>query len=82
MSSDTKSPDVREFTVHAADSSTLGQMFRLPASISNGQTRYVFVRAMPYDVKTGASLWNSDVAQWNNAIMMRQSIRVDSAVCR
>ena len=46
--SDTKSPDVREFTVNAADSSTLGQMFRLPASISNGQTRYVFVRAMPY----------------------------------
>ena len=33
-------------------------------------------------MKTGASLWNSDVAQWNNAIMMRQSIRVDSAVCR
>jgi len=54
----------------------------LPTSIPSGQTRYVFVRAMPYDVKTGASLWNSDVAQWNNAIMMRQPIRVDSGVCR
>ena len=54
----------------------------MPASISSGQTRYVFVRAMPYDVKTGASLWNSDVAQWNNAIMMRQPIHVDSSVCR
>ena len=80
--SDTKSADVREFTVKAADSSTIGQMFRLPASIASGQTRYVFVRAMPYDVKTGASLWNSDVAQWNNAIMMRQPIHVDSSVCR
>lgn len=80
--SDTKSPDVREFTVKAADSSTLGQMFRLPASIPSGQPRYVFVRAVPYDVKTGSSLWNSDIAQWNNAIMMRQPIRVDSAVCR
>ena len=53
----------------------------LPTSIPSGQTRYVFVRAMPYDVKTGASLWNSR-REWNNAIMMRQPIRVDSGVCR
>jgi len=80
--SDAKSPDVREFTVKAADSSTIGQMFRLPASIASGETRFVFVRAVPYDVASGASLWDNDVAPWNNAIMLRQPIRVDSAVCR
>jgi hypothetical protein len=80
--SDTKSPDVREFTVKPAYSATIGQMFRVPASIPSGDTRYVFVRAIPYDITTGASLFDSDVAPWNNAIMMRQPIRVDSAACK
>ena len=80
--SDTKSPDVREFTIKPAYSSTIGQMFRLPAGIPSGETRYVFVRAIPYDIKTGANLFDSDVAPWNNAIMMRQPIRVDSAACK
>ena len=78
----TKSPDVHEFTVKAADSATIGQMFRLPSSAASGQSLYVFVRAMPYDPKTGASLWDSDVAHWNNAIMMRNKIMVSSAACR
>ena len=80
--SDTMSPDVREFTVEAADSATVGQMFRLPAGIPDGETRYVFVRAVPYDASSGASLWNSDVEQWNNANMMRQAITVDPVACR
>jgi hypothetical protein len=80
--SDTKSPDIREFTLRAASSASIGQIFRMPASLPNGQTLYVFVRAIPYDVKTGASLWNSDIEPWNNATMMRDTIKVDSAVCR
>ena len=80
--SDAKSPDVRDFTVQSAYSSTIGQMFRLPASIPSGETRFVFVRAIPYDIKTGASLFDSDVAPWNNAAMMRQPIKVDSAACK
>jgi Matrixin len=80
--SDTKSPDIREFTVKAADSATIGQNFRLPAGIASGETLYVFVRAIPYDMKTGANLFDSDIEPWNNATMMRQAIKVDSAVCR
>ena len=80
--SDKKSPDVREFTVKAADSATIGNNFRLPASISSGQTLFVFVRAIPYDVKTGANLFDNDIEPWNNATMMRHAIKVDSAACR
>ncbi len=80
--SDTKSPDIREFTVKAADSATIGQIFRLPAGIPSGETRYVFVRSVPHDTRTGASLWTSDIEPWNNAIMLRNPITVDSAVCR
>ena len=80
--SDTKSPDVREFTVKAADSETIGQMFRLPSSMASGETLYVFVRAVPHDTRTGDSLWASDIAPWNNAIMLRNTIKVDSAACR
>jgi hypothetical protein len=80
--SDTKSPDIREFTVKAADSATIGQVFRLPASIASGETLYVFVRAIPYDLKTGASLFDSDIEPWNNATMMRHTVKVDSAACR
>jgi hypothetical protein len=70
--SDTKSPEIREFTVKAAESATIGQNFRLPAGIASGETLYVFVRAIPYDMKTGANLFDSDIAPWNNATMMRQ----------
>jgi hypothetical protein len=80
--SDTQSSDIREFTVKAADSATIGQVFKVPASIPSGQTRYVFVRAVPHDVSTGASLWNSDAEPWNNAIMMRHAIAIDASVCR
>jgi hypothetical protein len=80
--SDTKSPDIREFTIRVADSATIGQMFRLPANTPSGDTLYVFVRAIPYDVITGTSLWNSDVEPWNNATMMRHTIKADSGVCR
>jgi hypothetical protein len=80
--SDTKSPDIREFTVKAADSATIGQNFRLPPGITSGETLYVFVRAIPYDVKTGANLFDSDIEPWNNATMMRHTIKVDSGVCR
>ena len=80
--SDTQSPDIREFTVEAADSATIGQTFRLPANTRSGETLYVFVRAIPYDIATGASLWDADIEPWNNATMMRHTITADSSVCR
>ncbi|MBM3770955.1 MAG: matrixin family metalloprotease [Acidimicrobiia bacterium] len=80
--SDTQSPDIRQFTVKAADCATIGNNFRLPGSISSGETLYVFVRAITYDVKTGANLFDNDIEPWNNATMMRHSITVDSSVCR
>lgn len=80
--SDARSPDVREFTVQAADSATVGQKFRLPANMRDGERLYVFVRAIPHDPSSGESLWNCDVAPWNNAIMLASQVRVDSSVCR
>jgi hypothetical protein len=80
--SDAKSPDVREFTVKAASSATVGQVFRLPASLASGETLYVFVRAIPHDPGSGASLWDRDIEPWNNAIMLRSTITVDSGACR
>ena len=32
--------------------------------------------------ESGKNLFDSDIEPWNNATMMRQSIKVDSAVCR
>jgi len=78
---DRQSPDIREFTIGSETSASLGQMFRLPANAPEGETLYVFVRAIPHDAQTGASLWKSDTDRWNNAIMLSRSIKVDSAVC-
>jgi hypothetical protein len=78
---DQQSPDIHEDTIKAASSENKGHVFRLPATAIPGATLYVFVRAVPYDAQTGASLWDSDVAQWNNAIMVRHFITVDSGVC-
>lgn len=79
---DVASPDVREFTLKAADSATIGHMFRVPANLPNGQRRHVFVRAVPHDVASGASLWTADAEPWNNAIMLRHAITIDTAACR
>ncbi|HEY7580640.1 MAG TPA: matrixin family metalloprotease [Acetobacteraceae bacterium] len=81
--SDTQSPDIREFTLRAASSAPIGQVFRLPAKVpadSKGNT-YVFVRAVPYDTNSGASLLGTEDDQWNNAIMVRHSVKVDPAAC-
>jgi hypothetical protein len=80
---DQQSPDIHEDTIKAASSENKGNVFRLPANTipGPGGKLYVFVRVMPYDAQTGASLWDSDVAQWNNAIMVRHSITVDPGVC-
>lgn len=80
--SDVQSPDIREVTIKSGASANIGQVFRLPASASKGSTLYVFVRAVPYDPQTGASLWSSDADQWNNAIMVRKSITVDPGPCQ
>jgi hypothetical protein len=78
---DQKSPDIREDTIKAASSENEGQVFRLPANAVPGAKLFVFVRAVPYDPQTGASLLDSDVAPWNNAIMVRHFITVDPGVC-
>jgi hypothetical protein len=76
-----KSPDVRDFTVRAGDSNTIGEVFRLPGDARDGATYRVFVRAIPHEPDTGAALWSSDADQWNNAIMIRSAITVDSRAC-
>jgi hypothetical protein len=81
--SDTQSPDIREFTLRAASSAPVGHVFRLPAKVpadAKGNT-YVFIRAVPYDASTGASLLGTEADQWNNAIMVRHSIVVDPSAC-
>ena len=78
---DLQSPDIREYTLKAATSANPGHVFRLPANTPVGQTLYVFVRAIPYDAATGASLFTTEADQWNNAIMVRHSIKVDPAAC-
>ena len=77
---DLKSPDLRQWTISPEDSSTLGRMFRVPASAPNGTYR-VYARVVPYDPVTGASLWSQDEDQWNNSIRVRGRIIVDSGVC-
>jgi hypothetical protein len=81
--SDVQSPDLSEFTLPAASSAPVGQVFRLPAKVpadANGQT-YVFVRAVPYDPKTNASLLDTETDQFNNAVMIPDYIKVDAAAC-
>jgi Matrixin len=77
-----QSPDVREFTIKAASSANIGQVFQLPAEARAGDAFKVFVRAVPYDPVTGASLWNDDVDPWNNAVMVGGSITVAAGTCR
>ncbi len=76
-----KSPDVREFAVSAVDSSTIGQMFRMPAGAQDGQAYEVFVRVVPHDPTSGAELWAKDADKWNNAIMLRSGVTVASGAC-
>jgi len=76
-----QSPDVREFTIKAASSASEGHVFRLPAAVKARDTFHVFVRAVPYDPATGASLWNSDVDPWNNAVMVGGSVTVAAGTC-
>jgi hypothetical protein len=78
---DFQSPDVRELALKAATSANPGHVFRLPANAPTGKTLYVFVRAIPYDSATGESLFGAETDQWNNAIMVRHSIRIDPGAC-
>jgi hypothetical protein len=80
--SDIKSPDVRDYTLKAATSASIGQVFRVPDTVPQEKTLYVFVRAVPHDQTTGTSLWDADVDPWNNAIMVRHGITVSQAACR
>jgi Matrixin len=78
---DLKSPDSHELTLKAASSASIGQMFRMPAQMPKGKPIYVFVRAVPHDPQSGASLLTGEPDAWNNAIMLRSSVQANSQVC-
>jgi Matrixin len=79
---DLKSPDSHDFTLKAAHSASVGQVFRMPAQMPTGRPIYVFVRAVPHDPQSGASLLPSEPDAWNNAIMVRSSVEASSQVCQ
>ena len=78
---DVQSPDIREFTLPAASSKPVGNVFRLPAKVPadvKGQT-YVFVRAVPYEPQTDASLLDTEFDQMNNAVMTPDVVKVEAS---
>jgi hypothetical protein len=80
---DVQSADVRESTLPAANSKPVGNVFRLPAKVpadAKGQT-YVFVRAVPYDSQSNASLLDTESDQMNNAVMTPDVVKVDTSGC-
>jgi hypothetical protein len=79
---DLKSPDSHDFTLKAAHSASVGQVFRMPAQMPTGQPIYVFVRAVPHDAQSGASLLQSEPDAWNNAILLRSAVEASSQVCQ
>ncbi len=76
---DAKSPDERNSTVNAESSATMGRVFRVPAGTPNGQYR-VFARVVPYST-SGVSRWPDDEDKWNNSILVRSFIDVDTNAC-
>ena len=81
--SDVQSPDIRESTLPAASSKPVGNVFRLPAKVPadvKGQT-YVFVRAVPYEPPTNASLLDTESDQMNNAVMTPDVVKVEASGC-
>jgi hypothetical protein len=81
--SDVQSPDIRESTLPAASSEPVGNVFRLPAKVpadARGQT-YVFVRAVPYEPQTNASLLDTESDQMNNAVMTPDVVKVEASGC-
>ena len=80
---DVQSPDVRDFTLPAASSAPIGEYFRLPAKVpanAQGET-FVFVRAVPFDLETSRSVLDTEADQWNNAVMIPDSIKVSATCC-
>ncbi len=62
-------------------SASIGRHYTVDASTPDGEYR-VYVRVVPYDAATGASLWPNDTNQWNNSTRVPGTIVVDSAVCQ
>jgi hypothetical protein len=80
---DVQSPDVREFTLPAASSAPISEYFHLPAKVpanDKGET-FVFVRAVPFDLQTNRSVLETEADQWNNAVMIPDTIKVNATGC-
>jgi len=77
---DIKLTETRSWTL-VPGSASIGRHYTVDASTPEGEYR-VYVRVVPYDAATGASLWPSDTNQWNNSTRVPGTIVVDSAVCQ
>lgn len=75
---DYKSEDIREAAVSTSTSISNGRVFRIPDNVPLSNSPYrVFVRAVPFDVNNGASLWWDDVDRWNNSIRVRGNLDIN-----
>ena len=61
-------------------STQIGRHYTVDAGTPGGTYR-VYVRVVPYDAITGASLWSNDTNQWNNSTRVPGLITVDAG-CR
>jgi len=77
---DIKLTETRSWTL-VPGSASIGRHYTVDASTPEGEYR-VYVRVVPYDAATGASLWPSDTNQWNNSTRVPGTIVVDAAVCQ
>jgi hypothetical protein len=81
--SDVQSPLTSEFALAAASSKWDEGVWSLPLKVPadpKGRT-YVFVRAVPLDPATHASLLDTEADQFNNAVMVRHFIKADASAC-
>lgn len=76
---DVKLTQTRSWTL-VPGSTKIGRHFKVDAGTVDGEYR-VYVRAIPFDATTGASLWSSDTDQWNNSTRAPGTIVVDAGAC-
>jgi len=77
---DIKLTQTRSWTL-VPGSAKIGRHYTVDAGTADGEYR-VYVRVVPFDATTGASLWSNDTDQWNNSTRVPGTIVVDSAACR
>lgn len=75
---DIKLTQTRSWTL-VPGSAKIGRHYTVDASTPDGEYR-VYVRVVPYDAATGASLWSNDTDQWNNSACLKRSWWIRSRV--